>query len=110
MKYKNVVHSIEIALYDEQRKGIFIHRDQLKGTGFTSGDRFSIHKGKRKLFALTIVKDDQGEIFYDKAGIFIPRTRRVDILMGGIFEAYTVKTVPEHPDRLIIMPLEEGTA
>lgn len=57
---------------------------------------------------MTIVKDDQGEIFYDKTGIFIPRSRRVDILMGGIFEAYAVETIPQHPDRLRILPLEEG--
>ena len=57
-----------IAFYDPERKGIFIHNDQLKGSPFDVGDRFSVRKGKRELFAMTIEKDDTGNIFYDKKG------------------------------------------
>jgi hypothetical protein len=84
-----------IAFYDPDRKGIFIHRDQLRESPFEIGDRFSVRKGKRELFAMTIIKDDTGEIFYDKRGIFIERTRKIDILLGGIFDEYVIYIEPE---------------
>ena len=59
-----------VAIYDPDRKGIFIHRDQLVDSPFDVGDRFSIRKGKRELFAMTLIKDETGDIFYDKKGIF----------------------------------------
>jgi len=52
----------QIAFYDPERKGMFIHKDQLVDSPFEVGDRFSVRKGKRELFAMTIVKDDQGDI------------------------------------------------
>ena len=78
----------QIAFYDPDRKGILIHKDQLEDTPFEVGDRFSVRKGKRELFAMTIIKDDNGDIFFDKPGIFIERTRKIDVLLGGIFDEY----------------------
>ena len=96
----------QIAFYDPDRKGIFIHVDQLAYSPFNIGDRFSVRKGKRELFAITIEKDDNGEIFYDKKGIFIERTRKIDILLGGIFEEYVFYIEPERPQTIKIKPLE----
>jgi hypothetical protein len=95
-----------IAFYDPERKGIFIHTDQLKESTFEIGDRFSVRKGKRELFAMTIIKNDTGEIFYDKKGIFIERTRKIDILLGGIFDEYVVYIEPEIPGTIKIKALE----
>ena len=95
-----------IAFYDPERKGIFIHRDQLKDSPFDVGDRFSVRKGKRELFAMTIVKDDTGTIFYDKKGIFIERTRKIDILLGGIFAEYVTYIEPEIPLTIKIKALD----
>ena len=95
-----------IAFYDPDRKGIFIHKDQLKESPFEIGDRFSVRKGKRELFAMTIVKDDTGEIFYDKKGIFIERTRKIDILLGGIFDEYVVYIEPEMPETIKLKALD----
>ncbi len=78
------------AVYDQDRKGIHIPAAQLDGSGFEVGDAFSVKKGQREMFSLTIVKDDSGDILFDKSGIFIERTRRVDIFLGGIFDEYTV--------------------
>ena len=96
----------QIAFYDPQRKGMFIHIDQLAASPFKVGDRFSLRKGKRELFAMTIIKDDQGDIFYDKQGIFIERTRKIDILLGGIFDEYVFYIEPEIPATIKIKPLE----
>lgn len=95
-----------IAFYDPERKGIFIHRDQLRESPFEIGDRFSVRKGKRELFAMTIIKDDAGDIFYDKKGIFIERTRKIDILLGGIFDEYVVFIEPERRHTIKIKALE----
>ena len=95
-----------IAFYDPDRKGIFIHKDQLQDSPFEIGDRFSVRKGKRELFAMTIIKDDAGEIFYDKKGIFIERTRKIDILLGGIFDEYVIYIEPEHRQTIKIKALE----
>jgi hypothetical protein len=95
-----------IAFYDPERKGIFIHNDQLKESPFEIGDRFSVRKGKRELFAMTLIKDDTGEIFYDKNGIFIERTRKIDILLGGIFDEYVIYIEPEIQQTIKIKALE----
>jgi len=95
-----------IAFYDPERKGIFIHRDQLRESPFEIGDRFSVRKGKRELFAMTIIKDDAGDIFYDKKGIFIERTRKIDILLGGIFDEYVIYIEPEHRHTIKLKALE----
>ena len=98
--------SRRIAFYDPERKGIFIHHDQLEDSPFEIGDRFSVRKGKRELFAITIVKDEDGEIFFDKKGIFIERTRKIDILLGGIFDEYVIYIEPEISWTIKIKPLE----
>ena len=106
MEFGSDISPWNIAFYDPDRKGIFIHKDQLKKSPFEIGDRFSVRKGKRELFAMTIVKDDTGEIFYDKKGIFIERTRKIDILLGGIFDEYVVYIEPEIPQTIKIKALE----
>ena len=95
-----------IAIYDPERKGIFIHKDQLEESPFEVGDRFSVRKGKRELFAMTIIKDDSGHIFYDKRGIFIERSRKIDILLGGIFDEYVLYIEPEIRHTIKIKALE----
>jgi hypothetical protein len=68
--------------------------------------RFSVRKGKRELFAMTIIKDDKGDIIFDKRGIFIERTRKIDVLLGGIFEEYVFYIEPEMPGTIKIKALE----
>lgn len=96
----------QIAFYDPERKGMFIHADQLLDSPFEVGDRFSLRKGRRELFAITIIKNDRGDIFFDKQGIFIERTRKIDILLGGIFEEYVFYIEPEIPATIKLKPLE----
>jgi len=55
-----------IVLFDHDRNGIFIHRNSLAERPFSIGDRFSIHKGKRELFYLMIIRNDQGDFLLDK--------------------------------------------
>ncbi len=96
----------QIAIYDTDRKGIFIHKDQLQDTPYVVGDRFSVKKGQKELFAVMIVKDANGDIVFDKNGIFIERTRRVDVYMGGIFDEYVLFFELEQPHTFKIKPLE----
>ena len=96
----------QIAFYDPERKGMFIHKDQLTDSPFKVGDRFSLRKGKRELFAMTLIKDDRGDIFFDKNGIFIARTRKIDILLGGIFDEYVFYIEPEITGTIKIKPLD----
>ena len=96
----------QIAFYDPDRKGILIHKDQLADTPFEVGDRFSVRKGKRELFAMTIIKDGEGDIVFDKRGIFIERTRKIDILLGGIFDEYVFYIEPEIPGTIKLKALE----
>jgi hypothetical protein len=42
---KKNIKNKEIAILDRDRKGIFIHKDQLSGSSFKVGDRFSIKIG-----------------------------------------------------------------
>jgi hypothetical protein len=95
-----------IAFHEKQRKGIFIHADLLKDSPFRPGDRFSIRPTPTQLFSMTIGKDDAGDIIYDRYGIFISRTRRVDILMGGIFEKYIVYIEADEPSTIQLRPLD----
>ena len=103
---KKIMQNKEIAVLDRDRKGIFIHKDQLRESAFKVGDRFSIKIGSVELFALTIVKDEAGEIIFDKNGIFIKRTRRIDMLLGGIFDEYIIDIETEKPDTIEIKPLQ----
>ena len=57
---------LPVAVYDPDRKGIFIHKNQLTASHFRVGDRFCVKWGKQELFAVTILKDDMGDIIYDK--------------------------------------------
>ncbi len=95
-----------IAFYEKERKGILIHADLLKNSPFLTGDRFSVRPKPAQLFSLTLIKDGRGDIFFDKHGIFIARTRRIDILMGGIFDKYMVFIGPEAPGSIRIRPLD----
>jgi hypothetical protein len=106
MKTGKLSKNREIAVLDRDRKGIFIHKDQLEGSPFNVGDRFSIKIGRVTLFALTIVKDGAGDIIFDKNGIFIKRTRRVDMLLGGIFDEYVIDTETGKPGTIEIRPLQ----
>jgi hypothetical protein len=100
------ISSNQIAFYDPDRKGVLIHKDQLEDTPFEVGDRFSVRTGKRELFAMTIIKDDNGDIVFDKRGIFIERTRKIDILLGGIFDEYVFYIELEMPLTIKIKALE----
>lgn len=71
-----------------------------------SGDRFSIHRGRRELFTLKIKWDDSGDILLDRNGIFIRRTRRIDILLGGIFDELCLDDAGEEPEALVLRPLQ----
>jgi hypothetical protein len=102
---KNIIDK-PTANYDPDRKGIFIHQNQLDDSGFKVGDRFSVKVGKQDLFAISLVKDDKGDIVYDKNGIFIERTRRIDILLGGIFDEYVVYIGSDPQGSIKLRPLE----
>ncbi len=95
-----------IALYDRERKGIFIHADLLRDTPFKPGDRFAVRPAGRQLFAVAIVRHENGGIFYGNQGIFVARTRRIDSLMGGIFDKYVIFTSTAQPDVIKLRPLE----
>jgi hypothetical protein len=95
-----------IALYDKERRGIFIQADLLAASPFRPGDRFSVRPKPTQLFSVTLGKDGNGDVFFDKHGIFVARSRRIDILMGGIFDKYLVSFEPEEPDGIRIRPLD----
>ncbi len=95
-----------IACYEEERRGIFIHRDLLQDTPFRPGDRFAILPRPAEIFSVTLGRDPAGEILFDRHGIFLERTRRLDILLGGIFERYVVLLDPAQPETLRLRPLE----
>lgn len=94
------------AIHDPERRGILIPASQLADSPFTEGDRFSVRKGQRAFFCVVIEKDPEGEIVFEKYGIFIPRTRRVDAHMGGIFHEFFVDFPSAHPDRMAISPVD----
>jgi hypothetical protein len=106
MASKKDIADLPVANYDPDRKGIFIHKNQLINSSFNVGDRFSIKVGKQELFAISIVRDAKGEIVYDKKGIFIERTRRIDILLGGIFDQYVLYIESGPQESIKIRPLE----
>lgn len=103
---KKDIVDLPVANYDSDRKGIFIHKDQLSHSGFNVGDRFSVKVGKQDLFAISIVKDGIGDIVYDKNGIFIKRTRRIDILLGGIYDEYVLYIQSDPQGTIKLRPLE----
>ena len=94
-----------IALYDKERRGIFIHADRLRNSPFRPGDRFRIYPRPSEIFSLTLIKHENGEILFDRLGIFVPRTRRVDMLLGGIFARYAIFIEPKRPGTLSLRPL-----
>ena len=94
-----------LALNDPDRRGILIPTSQLEGTGLQIGDRFVLKKGQLELFAVLIVRDDKGHIIFDKKGIFIERTRRIDMLMGGIFDSFQVEILADKPTILRVKPI-----
>lgn len=100
------VAGLPFANYDTDRKGIFIHKNELNDSSFKVGDRFSVKVGKQDLFAITLIRDDKGDIVYDKNGIFIERTRRIDILLGGIFDEYVLYFQTGTPESIKLRPLE----
>jgi len=102
--------SIRMAVHDRDRRGILIPASQLEDTGLAVGDRFTLKKGQRDLFAVAIVKHEKGEILFDRSGIFIERTRRVDILLGGIFDTYQVEIVDSTPVMLLVKTTDPGLA
>ena len=119
MVSKKDAAGLPVANYDPDRKGIFIHKNQLSDSGFNVGDRyhltdsgfnvgdrFSVKVGKQDLFAISIVRDDKGDIVYDKNGIFIERTRRIDLLLGGIFDEYVLYFESDPYGSIKIRPLE----
>jgi len=103
---KDGINYKELAVYDKERKGIFIHKNQLDDNAFQVGDRFSIKQNTPELFSIALVKNDKGDIIFDKNGIFIPRNRRVDILLGGIFDEYLIETNLKKRPKIILRPLE----
>ena len=103
---KKDIDDLPVANYDPDRKGIFIHKNELNDSSFKVGDRFSVKIGKQDLFAITIIKDDKGDIVYDKNGIFIERTRRIDILLGGIFDEYVLYIESDPQGSIKLRPLE----
>jgi len=100
------VQANNIAFYDKERKGIFIHAQLLQNGPFRPGDRFTVRPRPTQLFSVTLIKNDNGDIFYDKHGIFITRTRHIDILMGGIFDKYVVTIEQDEPGTLKVRPLD----
>lgn len=95
-----------IAFYEKERKGIYIHARLLQDSPFRPGDRFALRPRPTQLFSVTIIKDDNGDIFFDKHGIFIARTRHIDMLMGGIFDKYVVTIEADEPGTLRLRPLD----
>ncbi|MGD9332050.1 MAG: hypothetical protein PVJ53_12105 [Desulfobacterales bacterium] len=100
--------SIRIAMHDRERRGILIPASQLQDSGLSVGDRFALKKGQRHLFAVTLVKHERGDILFDRSGIFIDRTRRVDILLGGIFDEYQVEIMDTAPPMLLVKTMDPG--
>lgn len=95
-----------IAFHDRERRGIYIHAALLAGSPFSPGDRFSVQTRKTRLFTVTLRLDEAGEIVYDRHGIFLPRSRLVDMLMGGIFEKHVVTIDAGPPGAITLRPLE----
>ena len=106
MASENDIGGLPVANYDPDRKGIFIHKNELVESGFEPGDRFSVKVGRQDLFAITIVKNDKGDIVFDKNGIFIKRTRRIDILLGGLYDDFVLYIDADRPGTIKIRPRE----
>jgi hypothetical protein len=80
-----------IAFYDKERKGIFIHAQLLQNGPFRPGDRFTVRPRPTQLFSVTLIKNDNGDIFYDK---------------HGIFDKYVVTIEQDEPGTLKVRPLD----
>ncbi len=106
MASENDIAGLPVANYDSDRKGIFIHKNELTESGFKQGDRFVLKVGRQDLFAITIVRNDKGDIVFDKNGIFIKRTRRIDILMGGLYDDFVLFIDTDRPGTIKIKPRE----
>ena len=106
MVSENDIDGLPVANYDPDRKGIFIHKNELTESGFKKGDRFAVKFGRQDLFAITIVKNEKGDIVFDKNGIFIKRTRRIDILLGGLYDDFVLYTDSGNPGSIKIRPKE----
>lgn len=94
------------AIHDPQRRGILIPAEALSGTRFQPGDRFSVRKGKQAFFTLKLTLDPKGPILFDRQGVMIERTRRVDILLGGIFDTFEIDLAEADAGFLTIRPLD----
>jgi hypothetical protein len=99
---------IGTAIHDPERQGILLPASELAGSPFRIGDRLVIKKGQRRMFAVELIRDDAGDVIMDKAGIFIPRSRRVDILLGGIYERFGFRWIADTPPRIIVVPEHLG--
>ncbi len=106
MVSENDIAGLPVANYDSDRKGIFIHKNELSESRFKPGDRFVLKVGRQDLFAITIVRNDKGDIVFDKNGIFIKRTRRIDILMGGLYDDFVLYIDTDRPGTIKIRPRE----
>ncbi len=95
-----------MALYDPDRKGIFIPMDQLPASRVAVGDRYTVRPGRQEFFTLTLIKDDQGEFIVDRQGLLIRRTRRVDLYLGGIFDQFVFEFPEAQPEILKVRPLD----
>ncbi|MCU0559428.1 MAG: hypothetical protein MUD16_04465 [Desulfobacterales bacterium] len=100
------IETSRIALHDRERRGIYIHAALLAESPFRPGDRFSLQTRSTRLFAVTLIRDAAGDVVYDRHGIFLPRSRRVDMLLGGIFEKHLVTIDPGPPGAITLRPLE----
>jgi hypothetical protein len=100
--------NLRTAVNDRQRRGILIPAGELADTHLSPGDRFRIKMGQGGLFVVTLIKDPEGDIFFDRSGVFIERTRRVDSLLGGIFDTYAVEIVDADPPMLRVKTVDPG--
>ena len=95
-----------MALYDPDRKGIFIPLAQLPPGRVRVGDRYTVRAGRQEFFTLTLTRDAQGEFIVDRQGLLIRRTRRVDLYLGGIFDQFVFEFPEEQPQILKVRPLD----
>jgi len=100
------IPTASMALYDPDRKGIFIPREQLPAQRVAVGDRYSVRPGRQEFFTLTLTRDPRGEFIVDRQGLLIRRTRRVDLYLGGIFDEFVFEFPEDRPDILKVRPLD----
>lgn len=93
-----------MAVHDPDRKGFLIPAAELTDTPLNRGDRFAVGRGRQPLFTLTLQIAPDGDILFDVNGIFIPRTRLVDAMLGGIYDQVVVEIDPAVPNRIRLRP------